>query len=96
MGKYLLVEADGAGHVNKATMKLLFARIEDGELRYVCQHDSIATLERRMEQICDTHLKTMRKYPVTRDMYPHPIEFEIRDGHGQRLLKTRYKYYEEA
>ena len=96
MGKYHLVEADGAGHINKASMKILFASIEGCDLHYVCQHDSLVILERRMEQICDTHLKTMRQYPATREMKPHPIIFEIRDGHGKRLMKTRYKYYEEG
>ena len=96
MGKYHLVEADGAGHINKATMKLLFVGMEYGALTYVCQHDSLAYLERCMERICNAQLKEIRKYPVLRNMEPRPITFEVRDGHGRRLLKTRYKYYEEG
>ena len=42
MGKYHLIEADGAGHISKASMKVLFARIEGGDLHYVCQHAPIS------------------------------------------------------
>lgn len=95
MGKYLLVEVDGAGHINLATMKLLYRRFGDGELELVRQHESLEYLEREMEKICNHKLKEFYKYH-DEDATPDPIRFEIRSGLGERFLRCTYKYYEEA
>lgn len=92
MGKYYLVETDGQGHINKATMKLLFVRVGSEELHLVCQHDSLSHLEREMEKICNARLKEFRKYQKE----PEQIVFEIRSGLGNRFIKCQYKYYEEG
>lgn len=92
MGKYHLVEADGSGHINKATMKLLYIRTGESQLELIRQHENLAYLEREMEKICARKLNHFRQY----HQEPEPIEYEIRDGHGLRFLKVKYKYYEEG
>jgi hypothetical protein len=96
MGKYHLVEADGSGHINKATMKILFMRVGDAALERICQHESLETLGRKMDQLSEAHLKRLRSHAKSDELSPEPIEYEIRDGHGLRILKVKYKYYEEG